>query len=107
MTDEERIAAANERYMAAMHAVQSGIAMKLNIEGGPQERPLGLFSPKHTRVGITSMQVDAHAVATLLIEKGIITQAEYHEQIAKSAEEERDRWEAELSEYYGRKVTLI
>jgi hypothetical protein len=101
MTDENRmsIARAMSRYNVAMHAVQSGIAMSENYDKE-------LFSPKNTRVGITSAQVTDLAIGELLIKKGVISRLEYFEAVADAAESEKERWENELSSRLGKKVTL-
>ncbi len=88
-----------ERYLAAMHAVQSGVAME--IEAGSTDT-----TPKHLRVGINSAMVDHGALATVLIQKGILTEEEYFEALAETAEREQAAYEARLSARYGRKITL-
>lgn len=91
---------ANERYLAALHAVQSGIKMKMQLgwDGA---------SPKHLRVGVDSAMVNDWAMTELLIRKGIITSLEYLQVLSESAENEKERLEAELTERFGRKVTLV
>lgn len=101
MTDEERIAAADTRYRAAAHAMQSGVAMEMNYP----ERA-SATEPKHLRVGVNSAMVNDVALATLLIEKGIITKPEYHEAVASAMEDEARRYEASISQRVGGKVTL-
>jgi hypothetical protein len=88
-----------ERYENAMHAVQTGVAVSLDM--GSSEA-----TPKHLRVGINAALVDSGALATLLISKGLITVDEYQAALADMAEKERDRYEAALSAL-GAKVTLI
>ena len=85
-----------ERYMKAMHAVQSGVAME--IESGHS----GAHEPKHLRVGINSAMVTDRAVACLLIAKGLVTAEEYYEAVAVAAEHE-----ARLSSCIGMKVNLV
>lgn len=102
MTDEplsilERITAAKARYDAAAGAVQSGVAAM------PDHANL---SAKHLRVGVNMAFSDGSALAALLIDKGIITTVEYVEALADAAESEKARYEAEVSERLGRKVTL-
>lgn len=86
------------RYQAALHAMQSGVALKLE-KGGPEH-------PKHYRVGINAAMVDASAMAKLLIRKGIITQTEYLEAVAVEMEAEKARYEAELSKRFGGSTSL-
>jgi hypothetical protein len=73
-----------ERYAAAMHGVQSAIALEIEQLG---EKAAGA-NAKHLRTGINSCLVDSSAIATLLIGKGIFTQDEYFAAIAEAAERE-------------------
>lgn len=70
-----------DRYTAAMHAVQTGIAYIM-------EKDLTETQPKHLRVGISSSMVTELAVAELLIAKGIFTGDEYEKALADAAERE-------------------
>lgn len=88
-----------ERYMKAMHAMQTGIMYLLELDPTPAE-------PKHVRVGINSAKCDQAAIAKLLMAKGIITEDEYAKAIADEAEHEVKRYELELSQIYGRNITL-
>ena len=88
----------HERYMRAMHAIQSGVAMRMKM-GNCAE-------PKHLRVGIDSAMVNDCALVRLLIDKGIITNDEYLTALVTSAEEEVKRAEVELSQALGLPVTL-
>src|SRR5262249_16738309 len=72
------------RYRAAVHAMQTGVAIKMNYD--PAET-----QPKHLRVGINSAMCDHAAVVPRLRDKGIITDAEYRTAIADEMERERDR----------------
>lgn len=108
--DLERIRAAQARYDAAAHAVQSGVAAEL---GEMPHLPLSktgadaaAATPKHLRVGVNSCLVNDLAIARLLIEKGVFTLAEYHEAIAEAMESEQARYEQILSDATGSKVTL-
>jgi hypothetical protein len=87
------------RYRAALHAVQSGIKMKMQLgwDGA---------SPKHLRVGVDSAMVNDWALTELLIRKGLITRLEYFELLAEGAENEKQRLEEELSNRLGKTVTL-
>src|SRR5689334_306940 len=88
-----------ERYLAAMHAVQTGVAYVMQIE--PKQ-----VDPKHLRTGINSAMVNDAALTKLLIAKGIITEAEYWQALVEEAEAEKQRYETELSEHHGVKITL-
>ena len=78
-----------ERYYAACHAVQSGVAMMMNY--APSDT-----TPKHLRVGINMTKVDQAGLVRLLISKGLFTELEYLTAIADEAERERDRYVAEI-----------
>jgi hypothetical protein len=82
---EATLAAARARYMAAAHAMQTGVAAKMQRE--PAET-----TPKHLRVGVNSAMVGNAALAKLLIEKGIFTEAEYFQAQADAMEAERDAY---------------
>lgn len=94
MTEEQA-----RRYHAAMHAVQSGVMMELELD------PKG-GTPKHLRVGVNSALCEHAALARLLIAKGIITEYEYYEAIIAEAEAEQARYEKRLSQHYGKRVRL-
>lgn len=96
MTIEE----AKERYRAALHAMQSGVAMKMQYEPEHTE-------PKSLRVGVNSSFVSQGGLATALINKGIITEAEYIEGQALMMEEEVRSYEVWLSDRLGTEVKLL
>lgn len=91
--------AAHQRYVAAAHAMQSGVATKMGYYTKDVE-------PKSLRVGINSAMVEHAALAQLLMSKGIITEEEYLEAIAAGMEREAELYRAELSEHYGTNITL-
>ena len=95
------MATPQERYTAAAHAMQSGVAMEMELPGRSSAT-----EPKHLRVGINSAMVDSAALAQLLITKGVINEAEYMEAIATAMEREAARYESELSQRLGTNVTL-
>lgn len=88
-------------YRAKAHAMQSGVALKMNYD--PNET-----SPKHLRVGVNSALCDSAALARLLIEKGLITREEYEAAIAAEMSREVERYETWLTEHLGSqtKITL-
>lgn len=88
-----------DRYTAAAHAMQSGVAGKMSVQ-------VGETSGKHLRVGINAAMVHEAALAKLLIAKGIITMDEHLTALADEMERERDRYAAELTELFGKPVTL-
>ena len=89
-----------ERYNAAMHAVQSGIAM--GISRGDTET-----QPKHLRVGVNSALIETTAFLRLLLTKRIITEEEWFKALADEAEREVQRYEARLSKAMGSKIKLV
>lgn len=87
------------RYEAACHAMQSGVAMEMNIRPQPTE-------PKHLRVGVNAAMADHAALARLLVAKGVFTEAEYLKEIADEMEREKVRYETALSTHFSKKITL-
>lgn len=77
------------RYLAAGHAIQSGVAMEHSM--GSDDG-----SPKHLRVGINLRATDAGGLAKLLVDKGVITDEEYLEAIVDAAEAEQKAYEDRL-----------
>lgn len=63
-------------------------------------------TPKHLRVGVNSALVNDAALARLLIRKGLITLEEYESAIAYQMELEVQAYETNLSQYFGKKITL-
>lgn len=87
-------------YEEAAHAVQSGIAVQMQSDSK-------FIEPKHLRVGIDLTKVDQCALARLLMEKGIFTEAEYIEAIRIATIDEVQRMEAALFQRFGQLPTLI
>lgn len=98
-TIKARIHAAHVRYMAAGHAVQSGVKAKI-------ENDRKFATPKDLRTGIDTSKADMLGLVTLLISKGVFSELEYLEAIATSMEKERQRYELEVSQLLGMAVTL-
>lgn len=71
-------------YLDAMHGIQSAIAFEIN-----------------------SAMVNDHAVAELLIAKGIFTREEYVEQITKSANVELQRLEDSINDQHDPELRRI
>lgn len=82
------------RYHDLAHAMQSGVAMKMNYDASDT-------TPKHLRVGVNSALCDSAGLARLLIEKGVITEAEYTQAIEDEMAREVKRYEDWLSAYLG------
>jgi len=89
-----------ERYEAAMHAMQSGVALMMSIDGAST-------SPKHLRVGVNSAMCDHAALVRLLMDKGLFTQEEYTKEVADEMEREKERYETKLSLNHGKQITLV
>ena len=89
------------RWIAAMHAMQSGVAMEMNL---PERK--AATEPKHLRVGINVALTDQGSLIRLLIDKGVITDEEYRRAIAEGMEAEKADYEERLSNHFGKKITL-
>lgn len=89
------------RYMAAAHAMQTGVAYKMVSH--PDET-----TPKHLRVGVNAAMADQSGLVRLLIEKGVFTEEEYVKAVADSMERERDLYQQWVNDHYGSdgKITL-
>lgn len=90
---------ATQRYKAAAHAMQTGVAAKMNYDQAET-------APKHLRVGINSAMVEHSALAALLIEKGVISEAEYLTALADGMERERDTYAEWLRAAFGANIDL-
>lgn len=93
MTSEER----QKRYAALAHAVQTGVAFVM----GKEIAGNGSTSPKHLRVGVNMAMVEHAALATLLTQKGIITDDEYGDALIAELEREVERYTQEVRDLYG------
>lgn len=90
----------NRTYEGALHAMQSGVAMEIE---------LGLSkatTPKQLRVGVNSAMVEHAALVKLLLAKGVITQAEFEQGLTEAMNAEADSYEKRLSEAIGGQITL-
>lgn len=90
----ESLDEARDRYLAALHAMQSGVAMEMNYDPAST-------TPKHLRVGVNSAMSDTGALAKLLVDKGVITEQEYYTAVADGMERERDRYTRRVQDYLG------
>lgn len=87
-------------YTNLAHAMQSGVAMKMNYEPGETE-------PKHLRVGINASMSDQAGLVRLLMAKGIITKEEYEQAITEEMGREVERYEQWLTQRLGgARITL-
>lgn len=90
----------HERYLAAAHAVQSGVMHEMNYNEH-------FTTPKHLRTGIDLSKAEQGGLAELLIAKGIFTKEEYIKAMADAAEAEQKRYEDRLTELIGKPIKLI
>lgn len=88
-----------DRYRKACHAVQSGVAAKMQYN--PKET-----EPKHLRTGVNISMRDLASLVHLLVGKGLITMDEFQKAIADGMETEKQLYEDELSEHYGAEIKL-
>ena len=70
------------------HAVQSGVALRLNVSS--------YANPKHLRTGIDLIRAEGLGLAVLLMRKGLITEEEYLAAIVQGLEEEKAYSEREF-----------
>lgn len=90
---------AQARYLAAMHALQTGVAAEMHFRPEPTQ-------PKHLRVGVASLFSAEEALVELLIEKGLFKREEYAEALASALEREVARYEERLKKDYGIEIAL-
>ncbi len=88
---EQKIA----RYNKLLHAMQTGVRMKME-KGFFQET-----GPKHLRVGINTCKCDHGALIKLLVEKGVIADEDYLDAIIEMMDVEVKRYERELTQDLG------
>ena len=88
-----------DRYLAALHAMQTGVAIE-------QARGSRDGEPKHLRVGINTAKAEAAGVVKLLIAKGVFTEDEYVAAVADAMEAEVAAYEDRLSAAVGSTVKL-
>lgn len=73
-------------YEEAAHGMQTAVAFEMVKDPKNTE-------PKHLRTGVNSAHVDHAALAYILIRKGIITEAEYLEEIRLAMNDELARYQ--------------
>lgn len=89
-------------YVSNMHAIQSCIALGMN---NPEVTKFG--DHKHMQVGIFSAMITDHAIAELLIAKGIFTHEEYVAQLVISTREELERLTIEAAQRIGTTIEKL
>lgn len=92
---------AQERYLRAAHAMQSGVAAQIGIDPGASGT-----SPKSLRVGVNSAMVQTSAILDLLVDKGLVTAKEAEDAIIKGMETEVERYKQELAKATGAEINL-
>lgn len=100
----ETVEQAQQRYLDAMHAMQTGVKMLLQVD--PGDGDTGETSPKHLRVGVNSALASISATAKLLMDKGFITELEYFTALADFTEADVRSYEQRLTQYFERPVKL-
>ncbi len=90
-----------DRYHKAMHAMQTGVKLRLTreapqVEYGKQVPDEQECSPKHLRVGVNSALVNSSALVLLLVDKGIITEDEYCATLAHFMEQDVASYQDDL-----------
>ena len=75
-------------YEQALHGIQT--AIQHEISTGKSRKT----EPKHMRVGIDSGHISDAALVTLLIQKGLIDETEFHESLRRQANAELADYEA-------------
>jgi hypothetical protein len=89
-----------EEAHAILHALQSGIAAKIDIGLSAGE------TPKHLRVGVDNAIIMLSALQKALQDKGIILEDEFLDAYLFLLREEQERVEAELSKHMGVEIKL-
>jgi hypothetical protein len=79
----------HERYEAAAHRVQTAVGMVLHLENPWMDDRLGRVL-KHIRVGVDLSKADHGALVSLLIKKGVFSEAEYFEATVSGTEREAE-----------------
>jgi hypothetical protein len=89
-----------ERYAAALHAMQSGV--KFMMEQGAKET-----EPKHLRVGVNSAMVEHAALVKLLIEKGVIREDDYLTALTVAMEKGAATYQERVNEILGTNTVTL
>lgn len=83
-----------QRYLAALHAIQTGVATE-HHQGSDDG------SPKHLRTDIASCQISITALVGVLIDKGLLTLDEFQTLIADEAERVVGEYQDRINARYG------
>lgn len=98
--------ATREEYDALAHAIQTGVAMEMELGGGAGGGIGSATSPKHLRVGVNMAMCDHAALVRLLVAKGLFTEEEYFDEIVNELHREVVRYENRLSRF-GPTIKLV
>jgi hypothetical protein len=92
----------HREIMALSHAVQSGVAMEMNLQNGSDAA-----SRKHLRTGLNISMCDMGAMTMLLVSKGLITEEELYKARRDQLKKEVAMYEDRLTKAMGgAKITL-
>lgn len=106
MGSEQTVDELKAEYLDLLHAMQSGVRAEIELTEPAAAHGTLSHSPKHLRVGINSALTQCSSLATLLIEKGVVTELEYWRAQVSGFRDEVARFEQKLSEQFGAKVSL-
>jgi len=90
----------SDAYLAKAHAIQTGVAYLLNDD--PTSG-----TPKHLRTGLNYVMSDLGSLTKLLVNKGVIAEAEVQQAILAGLDREIALYESELQKHYGTGETKI
>ena len=97
--DNDNLDEITKEYLHHAHRMQTGVAFRMQRDSKETD-------PKHLRVGINSAMSDIAALSRLLIEKGIITKAEYARAVRDQMKLEADAYQEYASRESGGKIIL-
>lgn len=106
MNDEERLEAKRTLYAHLTHAVQSGVSWDQRTWKPTPEDRVHNTEGKSLRTGLNVVLCSHSALATLLMEKGVISEEEYFDACNMQLAEEMKNYERKLSARIGKDVTL-
>ncbi|MGO8689739.1 MAG: hypothetical protein ACLQLG_08895 [Thermoguttaceae bacterium] len=84
-----------DRYHAALHAMQTGVAFEMNHDPTPT-------NPKHLRTEVNAAMCDHAGLVKLLISLGVMTMDQYEAAMADEMQAEVKRYEARIAKRIGR-----
>jgi hypothetical protein len=90
-------------YTKRMHAIQTGIKIKLTHDSHSQEL---IDTLKHIRVGVDTVKAELGATQRLLVKKGVFTEPELLAAILEGLDDEVSRYEDICAKLVGRPVKL-